>query len=123
MSQSEDDMGAAARLFKDFAKDNDKLEDAILDDYIEWAIELDNLFAGTAINARTAEMGRTGDSISAEICYLLSKLTKDPSKRTLLIENGIKVATSDVEFGQDKGTKYSKQCSHRVLVNLEALAE
>lgn len=26
MSQSEDDMGAAARLFKDFAKDNDKLE-------------------------------------------------------------------------------------------------
>jgi tetratricopeptide (TPR) repeat protein len=104
-------------------KDGSELEAAILEDYMEWAIDFDNLFAGAAINLRTADLGRTADSISAEICYLLSKLTKEPSRRDLVVDNGRRVAESDVEFVQDKGTKYARQCSHKIHVNLEALCD
>ncbi|KAL3919907.1 MAG: hypothetical protein SGILL_003519 [Bacillariaceae sp.] len=105
-------------------KDNDVLEESILEDYVEWALDFESLSTGAAINARTAEMGRTGDSISAEICYLLAKLTRDhQSRRDALVAHGRAVAATDIEFAQDKGTKFARQCSHTIHVNLEALGE
>jgi hypothetical protein len=105
-------------------KGKDKLDQAIMDDYIEWASDFDNLSAGENINARTAEMGRTGDSISAEICYLLARATKDQRHHKSLLDNGRKIATNDVQFVKSMvNSKLAKLYTHNVHTNLEALYE
>lgn len=104
-------------------KGGEELDQAILDDYLEWASDSDNLSLGENINARTAEMGRTADSISAEICYLLARIAKEPNQHKQLVEFGRIVATNDLDFVKDKGTKLAKLYSHTVHTNLEALIE
>jgi tetratricopeptide (TPR) repeat protein len=104
-------------------KGGEKLDQSILDDYLEWASDSDNLSLGENINARTAEMGRTADSISAEICYLLARTIQEPNQHKQLVEYGRNVATNDLDFVKDKGTKLAKLYSHTVHTNLEALNE
>lgn len=100
-----------------------KLDQTIMDDYVEWASDFDNISVGENINARTAEMGRTADSICAEICYLLARATKDQTLHEMLVDHGRKIANDDVDFVKDKGNKLAKLYSHTVHTNLEALNE
>lgn len=102
-------------------KGGEKLDQAVLDDYMEWANDVDNLSTGENINAQTAEMGRTADSIVAEICYLLARVVKEPYQRLVLMDHGMKVAECDVEFVKDKGNKLAKLYSHNIHTNLEAM--
>jgi hypothetical protein len=102
-------------------RDSDDIEQAILEDYIEWAGEIDNLNCGEAINSRTAEMDRSGDSISAEICYLLAQRVESKVHRDMLIAHGKEIAACDTEFVQDKGTFLTKQCSANLHANFEQM--
>ncbi|KAG7365059.1 TPR repeat-containing adenylate/guanylate cyclase [Nitzschia inconspicua] len=104
-------------------KGGEKLDQGILDDYLEWASDLDNLFAGEHINSRTCEMGRTADSMSAEICYLLAKATHEPTQHKCMVDHGRKVAERDVDFVKDRGNKVAKLYSHRIHTNLDAMNE
>jgi tetratricopeptide (TPR) repeat protein len=103
--------------------DAEEVESAIIEDYVEWASEFDNLSFGEAINDRTAEMGRSGDSISAEICLLLAQRVEHPDQKKMLLSNGAKIAAIDVEFMQEKGTKLAKEYSHTIQANIEKMTK
>jgi hypothetical protein len=105
-------------------KGKEKLDQAIMDDYIEWASDFDNLAAGENINARTAEMGRTADSISAEICFLLARATKDHRNNKMLLDHGRKIATNDLQFVKSMASnKLATMYSSNIYTNLEAFYE
>jgi tetratricopeptide (TPR) repeat protein len=100
---------------------NSDIDATIIEDYVEWASDLHNLTFGDPINMRTADMGRSADSISTEACYLLAQRTQNERDRRVLIENGIKVANDDVKFLQEKGISLAGQCSVNLLKNFETL--
>jgi tetratricopeptide (TPR) repeat protein len=108
-------------MLLDLHDNEEEIESAIIEDYIEWASEIDNLSFGEAINGRTAEMGRSGDSMSTEICYLLSMKVEDQAQRQIVLSNGARVAASDVELVQEKGTKLAKEYSLKMRENLEKM--
>jgi hypothetical protein len=108
-------------MLLDLHDNEEEIESAIIEDYVEWASEIDNLSFGEAINGRTAEMGRSGDSMSTEICYLLSMKVEDQAQRQIVLSNGARVAASDVELVQEKGTKLAKEYSLKMRENLERM--
>ena len=97
-------------------------DEIVLDEYLEWALDVDNLGFGTLINSKTGELGRTADSIAAEICYLLAQIVNDEEAKITLIENGIEVATEDSQFTKEKGMVLAECCASNMLANLENLA-
>jgi tetratricopeptide (TPR) repeat protein len=97
---------------------NTDIDEAIIDDYVEWATEMEHLTCGDLINLKTADMGRSGDSIAAEICYLLAQRAPKESDRRIMIENGKRVATDDVRFVQEKCIVLAGHCSVNLLNNV-----
>lgn len=100
---------------------NTDIDGAIIDDYVEWATEMEHLKCGDLVNLKTADMGRSGDSIAAEVCYLLAQRAPKESDRKIMIENGKRVATDDTRFVQEKGIALAGHCSLNLLRNLETL--
>lgn len=100
---------------------NGDIDGAVIDDYVEWASETDNLTCSDPINMKTAEMGRSGNSIAAEVCYLLAQRTHNLTDRSRMVENGRKVATDDARLMREKGIALAGHCSLNLLNNLETL--
>lgn len=98
---------------------NADVDEMMVEEYLDWALDIDNLGFGTLINSKTGELGRTADSLAAEICFLLAKHVKDEDDRATLIENGIEVATEDLEFTKQKGMVLAEFSSARIIANLE----
>jgi hypothetical protein len=88
-------------------------------EYVEWALDIDNLGFGTLINSKTGELGRTADSIAAEICYLLAQQEEDEDVRATLIENGIEIASEDLEFTKEKKMILADHFAANMLRNLQ----
>ena len=72
-----------------FMEDDKKMFD---ESYYEWALDLCNMEIGLKLDIGIGNFGRSAMSTSAEICLILSKLTKDAGQRHTLINNGIKLA-------------------------------
>ncbi len=102
---------------------NADTDDDMMEEYIDWAIDVDNLGFGTLINSKTGEMGRTADSIAAEICYILAQRVEDEGNKATLIENGIEIATEDLEFAKEKKLAMAEKCTAEVLEKLKSLEE
>jgi len=95
------------------------------DEYLEWALNEDNLRFGKVINNCLANFGRGSDSISAEICLLVAKRMKDCrdiEKKIILVRHGIAVARESVELTESKGMIASYKQVKPVLDELEKLA-
>ena len=107
-------------MLLDLSGSTDTDED-MMEEYVAWAVESDNLAFGTLLNTKTGEMGRTADSIAAEICYILAQKVDDPETRAALIKNGIDVATEDLEFTQEKDLIIAELYSAMVVEKLEKL--
>jgi hypothetical protein len=102
---------------------NPDTDEEMMQEYVGWAVDVDNLGFGTLINTKTGEMGRTADSIAAEICYILAQKVDDPSTRATLIENGLEVASDDLHFTREKNLLIAEKYSAQVLEKLEGLEE
>ena len=100
---------------------NTDTDEEMMEEYVSWAVDVDNLSFGILLNTKTGEMGRTADSIAAEICCILAQKVEDPTTRATLIENGINVATEDLEFTQEKNMTIAEMYSSQVLEELEKL--
>jgi hypothetical protein len=98
---------------------NGNTDESEIDEYLEWALDLDNLGFGTMINSKTGELGRTADSLAAEICYLLVQHVEDEETRATLIDNAIEVLCEDVEFTKEKKMFLAETCAQNLLSNLE----
>jgi hypothetical protein len=90
----------------------------MMEEYYDWALDIDNLGFGTLINSKTGELGRTADSIAAEICYILSQQTEDEDARDTLIENGIEIASEDLEFTREKQLSLAEKSAADILRSL-----
>lgn len=102
---------------------NADTDEEMMEEYIDWALDVDNLGFGTLINSKTGEMGRTADSIAAEICYILAQRVEDESQKATLIENGLEIATEDLEFTKEKKLAIAEEYSTAVLEKLQSLEE
>lgn len=101
---------------------NPSIDDETLEEYLDWAQDIDNLGFGVLINSKTGELGKTADSISAEICYLLSqRLPESDPIRSDMIDYGIRIATDDVEFTRSKNMVLAAQSTNEVLHCLERM--
>jgi hypothetical protein len=98
---------------------NDDTDPETMEDYLDWALDVDNLGFGTLINSKTGELGRTADSIAAEICNLLAQQVEDEDDRATLIENGIEIASEDLEFTKENKMGLAEQCVANILENLK----
>ena len=96
-----------------------EIEEDLLEEYLEWALDVDNLAFGMLLNAKTGELGRTADSISAEICYLLAAMVDNEEDQLTLLENGIEVAQEDLEFAQSQNMILAEYCATNLLASLE----
>lgn len=99
---------------------NNVIDGSILEDYVEWACDIENLKCGDLVNAKTAEMGRSADSISVEICCRLAERVKSEAERKTLVELGRAVAETDLKFVQKKGGELAIHCSECWKGNLES---
>lgn len=97
---------------------DDNQDPEMLEEYYEWALDIDNLGFGTLINSKTGELGRTADSIAAEICYILSQKTEDEEVSDTLIENGVEIAAEDIEFAREKNFVLAENVTADVLRKL-----
>jgi hypothetical protein len=102
---------------------NADTDEEMMEEYVDWAIDVDNLGFGTLINSKTGEMGRTADSIAAEICYILAQRVEDEDQKATLIENGLEIASEDLEFTQEKKLEIAEHYSAKVLEKLRSLEE
>jgi len=100
---------------------NTDTDEEMLEEYIGWAVDPDNLGFGTLINTKTGEMGRTADSIAAEICLILAERVDNRQTRATLIGNGIEVAMEDSEFTKQHNLITARGYSARVLEKLVQL--
>lgn len=73
------------------------------DTLIERALEPDSLFINAAVDNSMANFARSGSSISAEVCLLLSRLTSDDSVSKQLIEKGWKLAQIAMKLANSCG--------------------
>lgn len=99
---------------------NEDPDPEMLEEYFDWGIDVDNLGFGTLINSKTGELGRTADSIAAEVCYLLAQKSEDKDISTALIANGIEVAEEDLEFTKEKKMILAEHCVVNMLENLNS---
>lgn len=95
------------------------MDEIMIEEYLEWALDIDNLGFGTLINSKTGELGRTADSIATEICFLLARHINNEEDRQTLIDNGIEVAMEDLDFAKEKGMILAEYCAANMLANLE----
>ena len=100
---------------------NADVDEMMVEEYLEWALDIDNLGFGTLINSKTGELGRTADSVSAEICFLLASHVDDEDDRATLTENGMEVATGDLDNMKGKKLVLAEACLEVVLSNLKNL--
>mmetsp|Transcript_14864 Transcript_14864/g.20999 ORF Transcript_14864/g.20999 Transcript_14864/m.20999 type:complete len:1620 (-) Transcript_14864:2986-7845(-) len=92
------------------------------DEYVEWALNDENLRFGKVINNSLGNFGRCSDSISAEICLLLAKRIQDPDQKIKIVKNGLAVARESVELTETKGMIVSYKQVKPVLDELESFA-
>lgn len=100
---------------------NPDTDEELMEEYVDWALDVDNLGFGTLINTKTGEMGRTADSIAAEICFILAQKVDNQDDRTTLIKNGIEVSSEDVDFTREKGLAIAQRHSDQILQMLKSL--
>lgn len=105
-------------MLLDLAGNSDTEED-MMAEYIDWALDVDNLGFGTLINTKTGELGRTADSIAAEICFILAQLVDNQDDKETLIRNGLEIASEDVEFTEEKKFMIAEGYSRKILKCLE----
>ena len=70
--------------------------------YIDWILVENNGLFGTELNFVMGSCGRTADSITAEICLLLSQHVSDSAEKAFLIRKGFELARDAVEFTREK---------------------
>ena len=71
-------------------------------DYLDWAMDEDNLRFGTVINCSLGHYGRCADSISAEICLLLAERMKDCTEKRHLVRSGLDLTTEVMSLTETK---------------------
>jgi len=95
------------------------VDQMMVEEYLEWALDVDNLGFGTLLNAKTGELGRTADSIAGEICYLLAQHVEDEDDRNILLQNAIDVIQEDIEFTKKHKLILAQLYSEKLLTSLE----
>jgi hypothetical protein len=79
------------------------LDEDTLEEYTDWALDRDRLCFGTLANRRLGALGRCADSLSAEICFLLTEQVDDAETRRILIEHGKEIAHEALAFDHQQG--------------------
>jgi hypothetical protein len=102
--------------------EDDEISPTMIQDYVEWALDEENLRHGAALNKKTTFMGRSADSFSVEICCHLAVRVEDEETKNKLIELGLSVAEEDVKFVTERGGELALNCSEGWLANLNAIA-
>ena len=100
-----------------------ELDEDILEEYTEWALDQDRLSFGTLANRRLGDLGRCADSLSAEICFLLAGQVEDEETRTVLIENGKELAQDARMFNKEQGLKLAEQHVDMLISKYKSLME
>lgn len=70
---------------------------------IPWALESKSLFISKSLDNGMANFGRCGNSIGAEICLLLSKLTTDEETKKKLVSKGWELAKIAIKTATEIG--------------------
>ena len=91
-------------------------------DYLEWALEEDNLRLGLVINNGTACYGRMADAICAEICLLLAKRLKRGNDKERLVHVALQLAEESRILAAKANAVASLRQLAEMTRELEALA-
>lgn len=100
-----------------------ELDEDILEEYTEWALDRDRLSFGTLANRRLGGLGRCADSLSAEICFLLAEHVEDEGTRDVLIEHGKEIAQEALMFNKEQGLRLAQQQVETLLSKYKPLME
>lgn len=109
-------------------EENDELEN--FDDFVEWALDEENLKFGQVINCSLGHFGRDCNSIAGEICLLLARRREFDNaddialgeKRETLVRNGLKVTREALAFTTEKKMFAAQMQIKPILESLESLA-
>jgi len=98
-----------------------------LDDYVDWAIDSENLRFGQVINNGLGNFGRDCNSVSSEICLLLANRSdmlghERQTERRKLILSGLDLARESLDFTKQKKMIPALLQTKPVLQALEELA-
>ena len=98
-----------------------------IDEYTAWALDKKNLEINSSLNGGLANFSRDVDSINAEICLLLTRVTEETDLKKRLVENGIYVAQLSMERtrpkGSSKGMIAARQQISPVYEELKGMAD
>ena len=98
---------------------NADVDEMMVEEYLDWALDIDNLGFGTLINSKTGELGRTADSVAAEICFLLAGHVENEDDRITLIDNGLEIAQEDLHLAREKGMVLAEKFAADLVKKLE----
>ncbi len=94
--------------------------------FFDIAMDVSNLETSTNMENALGNFGRGPNSIGAEICLILFKLTDDPERKKKLLENGVKLANLSIKGldGSNGSPKFlTGYCQiepiHRELMDLQ----
>jgi hypothetical protein len=87
-----------------------------LQSYIDWvSVEKNGLF-GSELNFTMGSCGRTADSITAEMCLILSHHMEDECERALFIQKGFELARDAIEL-----TKVKEDSKGMIVANIQVM--
>jgi tetratricopeptide (TPR) repeat protein len=91
-------------------------------EFIEWALNEQNLRFGTVLNCSTGNFGRCADSITAEICYLLALRLDDGEEKRALVLSGLDIAMEMVSLAKKKRMIHARSEVETIYQRLSTLA-
>jgi hypothetical protein len=91
-------------------------------DYLEWALDEDNLRLGPVLNNATACYGRMADAICAEICLLVAKRLEKGRDKEQLVRVALELAEESRILAAEANAVASLQQIAQMTKELEVLA-
>jgi class 3 adenylate cyclase len=91
-------------------------------EYVDWALEEENLTFNAVINIACGALGRVPESLAAEICFLLATRHDDLKEKEILVSNGIKVGLRSLTIAKSNNFLTTLRQLEPVLSGLESMA-
>ena len=83
-----------------------------LEEYLQWLLIEKNGLFGSELNFIMGSVGRTADSITAEMCLLLAENEPERVERNFLIRKGFELARDAVELTKEKEDSVGMVLAH-----------
>jgi len=88
---------------------------------VDWAGKRENIVFNESTNIALGRLGQCGNTISAEICYLLASELDDCGERDFILEAGRQLCSHAIEFHRKYGTTLARKRAQNIAKKIESL--